>query len=72
MIEALWLGDASLISPFRYTAIMWATLSGFFIWHHLPDSLTMFGAALLIVSGIIIAGKDKRRSKVPREHDLSV
>lgn len=55
MIEALRLGDAALISPFRYTAILWATLSGFFVWHHMPDALTMFGAALLIASGIIIA-----------------
>jgi len=55
MIEALRLGDAALISPFRYTAIMWATLSGFFVWHHVPDSLTVFGAALLIISGVIIA-----------------
>ncbi|MDE0797369.1 MAG: DMT family transporter [Alphaproteobacteria bacterium] len=55
MIEALRLGDAALISPFRYTAILWATLSGFFVWHHVPDSLTMFGAALLIISGVIIA-----------------
>ncbi len=55
MIEALRLGDAALISPFRYTAILWATLAGFLVWNHLPDALTLVGAALLIVSGIIIA-----------------
>lgn len=62
MIEALRLGDAALISPFRYTAILWATLSGFLIWHDLPDALTLFGAALLIVSGIIIARRDPRKA----------
>jgi len=55
MIEALRLGDAALISPFRYTAILWATLTGFLVWHHLPDALTLFGAALLVLSGIVIA-----------------
>lgn len=62
MIEALRLGDASLVSPFRYTAILWATLTGFLVWHHLPDALTLFGAALLIISGIIIARPGTRRA----------
>lgn len=62
MIEALRLGDAALISPFRYTAILWATLAGFLVWHHFPDALTLFGAALLIVSGILVARGDASRT----------
>ncbi len=54
MIEALRLGDAALVSPFRYTAILWATATGFLVWHQLPDTPTMIGAAMLIASGIII------------------
>ena len=54
MIEALRLGDAALVSPFRYTAILWATLTGFLVWHEFPDTPTMIGAAMLIVSGIMI------------------
>ena len=59
MIEALRLGDAALISPFRYTAILWATFTGFIVWHHLPDAMTMVGAAMLIFSGVIIARRDR-------------
>ncbi len=54
MIEALRLGDAALVSPFRYTAILWATLTGFLVWHEFPDTPTMLGAAMLIVSGVMI------------------
>ena len=54
MIEALRLGDAGLVSPFRYTAILWATVAGFLVWREVPDAMTMIGAALLIVSGILI------------------
>jgi drug/metabolite transporter (DMT)-like permease len=54
MIEALRLGDAALVSPFRYTAILWATLTGFLVWHEFPDTPTMIGAAMLIVSGVMI------------------
>lgn len=59
MIDALRLGDAALISPFRYTAILWATFSGFVVWHHLPDAYTMIGAAMLIFSGVIIARRER-------------
>ncbi len=55
MIEALRLGDAALVSPFRYSAILWAILTGFIVWNQLPDTFTVVGAAMLIVSGILIS-----------------
>jgi len=55
MIEALRLGDAALVSPFRYTAILWAIITGFVVWHQLPDTFTLIGAALLVISGVLIA-----------------
>ena len=54
MIEALRLGDAGLVSPFRYTAILWATIAGVLVWQEVPGAMTMIGAALLVVSGILI------------------
>ena len=54
MIEALRLGDAGLVSPFRYTAILWATVAGVLVWQEVPGAMTMVGAALLVVSGILI------------------
>ena len=58
MIEALRLGAAGLVSPFRYTAILWATIAGFLIWQELPDPMTMIGAGLLIVSGVLIIRRE--------------
>jgi drug/metabolite transporter (DMT)-like permease len=55
MIEALRLGDAALVSPFRYTAILWAIITGFIVWNQLPDIFTVVGAAMLIISGILIS-----------------
>ena len=54
MIEALRLGAAGLVSPFRYTAILWATVAGFLVWQEVPDVMTMIGAAMLVVSGVLI------------------
>jgi drug/metabolite transporter (DMT)-like permease len=54
MIEALRLGAAGLVSPFRYTAILWATVAGFLVWQEVPDVMTMIGAAMLVFSGVLI------------------
>jgi drug/metabolite transporter (DMT)-like permease len=54
MIESLRLGEASLVSPFRYSGLIWATILGLVIWGELPDGWTLAGAALLVASGVYI------------------
>ncbi len=54
LIEALRLGEASLVSPFRYSGLIWATILGLVIWGDFPDSWTLAGAVLLVVGGIYI------------------
>lgn len=61
IIEALRLGDASLVAPFRYTGILWATLLGVAIWGQFPDAWTLLGAAVIIASGIYIIERNARR-----------
>ena len=62
MIEALRLGHAALVSPFRYSAILWAILTGFIVWEQLPDAFTVAGAVMLIISGILISHPNGKRS----------
>jgi len=54
IIEALRLGEASLVSPFRYSGLIWATILGLVIWGDFPDGWTLVGAVLLVASGIYI------------------
>jgi len=53
-ITALRLGDAALVTPFRYTALVWAALLGFLIWGHIPDSYTVAGAIIIVGAGIYL------------------
>ena len=53
-ITALRLGDAALVTPFRYTALVWAALLGFLIWGHIPDSYTIAGAIIIVGAGIYL------------------
>lgn len=47
-------GDLSLIVPFRYTALLFATIAGFLAWGDRPNALAWCGIALLIGSGIYV------------------
>jgi drug/metabolite transporter (DMT)-like permease len=58
IIESLRLGDASLVAPFRYTGLIWATILGLLIWGQFPDHWTIVGALVLVVSGIYIIERE--------------
>lgn len=60
IIEALRLGEASLVSPFRYSGLIWASILGLVIWSEFPDAWTLVGALLLVASGIYIIERNPK------------
>jgi drug/metabolite transporter (DMT)-like permease len=58
-------GDLSLIAPFRYTAILFATVAGFVIWGDTPNALAWCGIALVIASGIYVLRVSRRARTAP-------
>lgn len=63
MAHAFRMGDASVVAPFDYTALIWASLFGWLVWGDLPGLWTYTGAAVIIGSGIYIV---YRETRVPR------
>ena len=61
MIDALRLGDASLVSPFRYTGIVWAAILGLVVWGHFPDAWSWLGIAVIVASGVYIVEREAGR-----------
>ena len=51
LILAFRLGPASILAPFSYSQMIWATLIGFFAFAALPDLWTWVGAAVIMTSG---------------------
>ena len=43
--------DISVISPFRYTRLVFALILAMLILNERPDILTLLGAAIIVVSG---------------------
>ena len=57
-IDALRLGEAVLVIPFKYSNILWAAFFGFLIWGDTPDASVIGGTALVIASGLYIAHRE--------------
>jgi drug/metabolite transporter (DMT)-like permease len=60
IIKAFRLAPASVVSPFSYSSLIWATLLGFAIWGDLPASNVLFGAALIVAAGLYIFFREAR------------
>jgi len=58
MIKAFEKAPASLLAPFNYTSLIWATLLGFFLFGDLPDAWTIFGAIIIISSGLYLVKRE--------------
>ena len=59
--QAFRLAPAAIVAPFDYTALIWATGFGWLIWGDLPVSWTVLGAAIIVVSGIIIILREAKQ-----------
>ena len=55
MIGAFSLAAASIIAPFVYTQIIWATIIGYLLFDAFPDEWSWFGILIVVAAGIYIA-----------------
>jgi drug/metabolite transporter (DMT)-like permease len=55
------LGELSFIGPFKYVSIIIAILYGYLIWDETPTLTMLAGAAIIVISGIILLSSEKRR-----------
>ena len=59
MTDALRYGEASLLSLYKYSGIVWALILGFLLWHEVPDAWTLSGTGLIIASGLYIVCRER-------------
>ncbi|MET1027441.1 MAG: DMT family transporter [Dongiaceae bacterium] len=60
MIRAFKIGEASMLAPLEYTALLWATIFGYTFWGQLPTIQVIGGAAIIIGSSLYIAHREAR------------
>jgi drug/metabolite transporter (DMT)-like permease len=45
-------GEVGVVTPFRYTRLLFAILLGLLIFGEVPDTLTLVGGAVIVASGL--------------------
>lgn len=63
--EAFRLGEASLLAPLEYTALVWGVLWDATLWGVLPDGATWLGAAIIVASGLYLVRREGARAAAP-------
>ena len=69
-VSNLWLSqsykysEASLLTPLKYLALVFAIIFGYFIWAEIPTVKTLVGAFLVIISTLIIFRREIYKKKI--------
>lgn len=78
LIAAFARAPASILAPFSYSQMLWATLIGYFVFATIPDAVTWTGTAILIASGIytlhrerIVAQRSRLSPRAERDEPLA-
>ena len=56
-------GEISFISPFRYSAILFALILGFIFFDEQPEKIALLGIAIVMLSGIVLMMKNNSLQK---------
>lgn len=64
MTHAYLQAPASLLTPFTYLQILWATAFGYLMFGQHPDRLSALGMAVVVASGVALAWWERRRMRL--------
>ncbi|MEO0428572.1 MAG: DMT family transporter [Pseudomonadota bacterium] len=56
---------ASVLAPFNYLSLFWATLAGLVIFGEVPEAMTLLGAAVIVVAGLYVWHRERRAVRPP-------
>lgn len=59
---AMRVGDISVVTPFRYTRLIFALILAAVIFGERPDALTYLGAAIIVASGVFTVWRERLRA----------
>jgi len=53
-------GEASVLAPFDYAAMIWAVVLGYFVFAELPAAQVWIGGAIVIAAGLLILWRERK------------
>jgi drug/metabolite transporter (DMT)-like permease len=64
--RALLWAPASIVSPFHYVQLVWASALGYLVFGDVPSAWMWLGAAIIVASGLSIVVRETRVAREPR------
>lgn len=65
VVKAMRLGEVSFSGAFRYTALLWGTLFGWFLWRETPNATAWAGIFLILAAGLYALHRERVRARQP-------
>jgi drug/metabolite transporter (DMT)-like permease len=59
LIKSLSLGEASLVAPFSYSSLLFATVWGAILFNSFPDIWTIFGSVIIVGAGVYVWARER-------------
>lgn len=66
IVLAMRYGEISVVSPFRYSILLWAILIQMAVFGALPDLVTLIGSAVLVATGLYTVYRERKVRTAPR------
>jgi Permeases of the drug/metabolite transporter (DMT) superfamily len=67
IVAGMRLGDASAVTPFRYSRLVFTMIGGVLVFGERPDLMTLAGSALIIASGLYTFLRERKLARLDRE-----
>jgi S-adenosylmethionine uptake transporter len=62
-ISAMRVGEIAVVTPFRYTGLIWALLLGIFMFREIPTALDILGGALIVGMGLYTFHRERQAAQ---------
>ena len=59
VVASMRTGEVGFVSPFRYSILLFAVITGYFAFGDIPDNLTLLGSFIVVASGIYMLYRER-------------
>ncbi|MCC1480901.1 DMT family transporter [Roseibaca sp. Y0-43] len=66
VVAAMRVGEIAVVTPFRYTRMVFALIVALTVFGERPDALTYLGAAIIVAAGLFTLWRETRRPSLAR------
>ena len=63
--QAYRISEVNRIAPFEYAMLIWVPILSYIVWQELPDSMTVFGTAIIVSAGLYVLKRDEIKTDMP-------